>query len=88
MDDRVLKVEDVDRLGQALLTLTKEVWVLRDRQRILEAMLEEAGVLIPEAVDAYEPGDELKAALRDERNYLINSIFDSLITPPLDAPQR
>jgi hypothetical protein len=88
MSDRVLKVEDVDRVGQALLTLTMEVWVLRDRQRILEAALEKAGVLTAAAIDTYEPSDELKTSLRDERHRLIDSILDTLTKPPLEASHR
>jgi hypothetical protein len=88
MSDRVLKVEDVDRVGQALLTLTMEVWVLRDRQRILEAALEKSGVLTAGAIDTYEPSDELKTSLRDERHRLIDSILDTLTKPPLEASHR
>jgi len=88
MSDRVLKVEDVDRVGQALLTLTMEVWVLRDRQRILEAALEKAGVLSAGAIDTYEPSDELKTSLRDERHRLIDSMLDTLTKPPLEASHR
>jgi hypothetical protein len=80
MNEPVLKTEDVDRLGHALLTLTKELWVLRDRQRILEAALEEAGVLPAGVVDAYEPGETLKAALRAERRQLIDAVLDTLST--------
>lgn len=85
MSDQVLKSEDLDRLGQALLTLTKEVWVLRDRQRILEAALEDAGVLAPAAVEAYEPDAKLKAALRKERQQLIDHVLDTLSTPSPDS---
>ena len=88
MSDRVLKAEDVDRVGQALLTLTREVWVLRDRQRILEAALEKAGVITAAAIDTYEPSDDLKTALRDERHHLIDSILNTLTTSPLDASHR
>lgn len=84
MNDRVLKAEDLDRLGQALLTLTKEVWVLRDRQRILEAALEDAGVLPVDAIDTYEPDATLKAALGDDRQRLINDLLDTLIAPTAD----
>ena len=88
MSDRVLNIEDVDRLGQAVISLAKEIWVLRDRQHILEAALEEAGVLPVANINSHEPSDEMKTALRDERNHLINNLLDTLITPPLDTPQR
>lgn len=78
MTDEVLRAEDLDRLGQALLTLTKELWVLRDRQRILEAALAEAGVLAADLLDTYEPSAELQAALREERQQLIATVLDTL----------
>lgn len=81
MTDPVLENVDVDRLGQALLTLTKELWVLRDRQRILEAALADAGVLDTAALEAYEPSDRLKAALSEERRQLIDTVLDALATP-------
>ena len=31
MTRHALKPEDLDRLGQALLTLTQELWVLKDQ---------------------------------------------------------
>ena len=34
-----LKPEDIDKLGDALIALTHEVWVLRDRQKVLERLL-------------------------------------------------
>ena len=88
MTDRVLKTEDLDRLGQAVLTLTKELWVLKDRQRILEAALADKGMLEPGAVDAHEPDEQLADALSAERRQLINDVLDTLNTPPLNAPHR
>ena len=88
MSDRVLKVEDVDRVGQALLTLTSEACVLSDRQRILEAALEKAGVITAAAIDTYEPSDDLKTALRDERPHLIDSILNTLTPPPQGGSHR
>jgi hypothetical protein len=81
MKEPVLDVTDVDRLGQALLTLTKELWVLRDRQRILEAALADAGVLGPGTVERYAPGEELRQALRAERQQLIDNVLDALHAP-------
>lgn len=81
MSDEVLQAEDLDRLGQAVLTLTKELWVLRDRQRIMEAALAEAGVLAADLLDTYEPSAELKTALREERRQLIATVLDTLATP-------
>ncbi len=88
MSDRVLKTEDTDRLAQAVITLTKELWVLKDRQRILEAALQDAGVMDPATIESYVPDTNLSEALMAERRQLIDSVLDTLITPPLEAPHR
>ncbi len=59
MADNNLRAEDIDRLGQALLSLTRELWVVKDRVRILEAALVEAGTLAPDTVDRLQPDPRL-----------------------------
>ncbi len=78
MSDLNLKPEDLDRLGQALLTLTKEIWILKDRIRVLEAALEDAKVVAAGAVDRFEPGPELTAQLETERARLIEQVLEAL----------
>jgi hypothetical protein len=78
MTEHVLKPEDMDRLGAALITLTREIWVLKDRQRILEAVLEDAGVLDHSRIDSYAPDDGLSEALKTERQQLIDSVLESM----------
>jgi len=73
-----LKPADLDRLGQALLTLTKELWVVKDRVKVLEAALAEAGVIPPDAADSFQPDNTLSEALTAERIQLINSVLGSL----------
>ena len=73
-----LKPEDIDKLGDALIALTHEVWVLRDRQKVLERLLADAGVLTPDAVQAFQPDDSLNAELSAEREALINNVLRAL----------
>jgi len=88
MTDRILESDDIDRLGQALITLTGELWIMKDRQRVLEALLADAGVLDVTAIDSYQPNTALRNQLEAERKKLIDDVIDVLITPPLDASQR
>jgi hypothetical protein len=81
MTDQVLNETDIDRLGQALITLTRELWVVKDRQRILEAALDEAGLLDRDALDAYEPDESLEAELKAERRELIDEIINTMTAP-------
>jgi len=78
MTDTNFKPEDLDRLGQALLELTKEVWVLRDRQRILEAALEQAGILDTVTIDTFEPESALAESLATERREMIQRILTAM----------
>jgi len=73
-----LTPEDIDRLGQAFLSLTREVWVLKDRLRVLEAVLRDAGLLVPGAVDSYQPDPELEDMLCEERRRLIEQVLGPL----------
>ena len=82
MSELNLRPEDIDRLGQALLTLTGELWIVKDRLRVLEAVLQESGIVVPEAVDQFEPGEALQSELATDRTALIERILDTL------APER
>jgi len=88
MTQSVLKTEDIDQLGQAVVTLTKELWALKDRQRILEAALADAGVLNRDVVETYKPNEALKETLSAERGQLIDSVLNTLTTPPLKDTHR
>ncbi len=78
MSKPVLQPEDIDRLGDALIALTQEVWVLRDRQKVLETLLANAGVLDEQALESFQPDAELSAALDVDRQQLINSVLGAL----------
>lgn len=78
MSELNLRPEDIDRLGQALITLTKELWVVKDRVRILEAALASAGVITPDAVDGFAPDEQLQTLLNAERGQLIENLLATL----------
>ena len=84
MSNANLRAADMDRLGQALLTLTKELWVTKDRLRTLEAALVDSGTLTPDAVARYQPNEELSLELNNERAQLINQLLDTLTLDSID----
>lgn len=47
----------------AMLALAREVWVLRDRQRMLENLLSQRGLLAADAVDRYQPTSEAQTQI-------------------------
>jgi len=82
MNDEILRGADIDRMGQALITLTKELWIVKDRQRILESVLVDSGLLSNTAIDKHQPNDTLDKELKKERQKLINGIVNSLAPAP------
>ena len=78
MNDPKLTAADIDNLGQAILTLTEELWVLKDRQRVLEDILNKAGIADTADIDRHRPDADLTEALQAERQQLINNILSAL----------
>lgn len=74
----ILKPEHIDRVADALLALTREVWVLRDRQMLLEEVLSRQGSDITAQIDQLQPSPDLQARLDKERDRLIARIAEAL----------
>jgi hypothetical protein len=74
----ILPVQDVeariDKLTQALMHLAGELWVMRDRQAVLERLLAEGGVSAPTLIDSYRPDAALAEKLAAEREAFVASI--------------
>jgi hypothetical protein len=75
---RLLGPDQVDDLARAVLMLAREVWVLRDRQRILETVLAERGIDVVEAVERHQPGPELQQKLDAERREFVRGLLRTL----------
>lgn len=70
-----LAPEDIGALGDALLNLTREVWVLTDRMMVLEAVLEQQGVSVAEAVDNFEPDEAMQQRLQERGSALVQNVL-------------
>jgi len=73
-----LRPEQVDNLGRALLSLTREVCVLTDRQMVLEQVLADQGIDIREAVDSYQPDEAMQARLDSATQSIIQNIVGEI----------
>ncbi|MFA3791212.1 hypothetical protein AB6T38_08840 [Aliiglaciecola sp. SL4] len=73
-----LNEADTGGLAMALLTLTQELWVLTDRVRVLEAVLEQKGIEIHDQVDRFQPDETLQAELDNKSQKLIASVLKAL----------
>lgn len=69
----------MDDLARMVTELTSELWILKDRNMILEKILEESGVLTGGAVDSYQPDATLATTLLDERRALAERIFGAIL---------
>ncbi|MFE0425111.1 hypothetical protein [Streptomyces sp. NPDC058953] len=78
-DGQMVFFEDpaVDRLLGTILALAGEIYVQRDRIRVLERLLTENGTLPAGAAESYVIPDEAAAEWRTERD----AFFDRVLTP-------
>jgi hypothetical protein len=74
---QILPETRIDDLGEAIIALTREIWVLSDRQAVLEAVLAEQGVDVSR-IDAYQPDPAMSARLDARRQQLIDNVLVAL----------
>lgn len=65
------------QLFQSVAALAEELWILRDRQRVLEAVLARHGLDLADEIDRFEPDADLSARLDAERREFIQGILSS-----------
>jgi hypothetical protein len=76
---KFLGPDQVDDLARAVITLAREVWVLRDRQRVLEAVLAEKGIEVAQAIEHHQPSAELQARLDAEPKAFVQGLMQALV---------
>ncbi len=75
---RALKPEDIDKVGAAVLTLAKELWVVKDRQILLEEVLRRHDLDVTAEIDKLKPDEVLDAKLARERQDLVKKLMAEL----------
>jgi hypothetical protein len=68
----------LDDVANALLLLARELWVVKDRQKVLEHLLEQAGITAPNAVADHQPEGRLREALDTERARYTQALVQAL----------
>ena len=77
--DRItLTNADVASLGQAVLTLTRELWVITDRMHVMEAVLAKHGLDISDEITQHKPDSVLAGKLQEDGVALIHRVLSSL----------
>ena len=73
-----LQPQDINRVGDAVLTLARELWVVKDRQFVLERILDDHGIDVSDAVQQYEPDASLREQMDAERKAYLDGILKAL----------
>lgn len=76
-----LKADQLDDVARAVVTLAKELWVMRDRQRALEAILEAHDIPVARALLEYAPTPARQAELDAERQAFVQGFVETLLPP-------
>ena len=77
-DLKALLPEQLDNLGRAIITLTREVCVLIDRMAVTEAVLAARGIDIAEAVDMHQPDAALQGRIDAQVGRIISDMLETL----------
>jgi hypothetical protein len=68
-----------ERWVPALLTMARELWVLKDRQRVLEELLAAKGVVAPGEADAWQPDPGRQAAIDGECQAFVQRLVAEIL---------
>jgi hypothetical protein len=70
-----------DPVAQLALLLAKELWVLKDRQLVLEAVLTQQGIPVRDLVERYQPSDADKQVIDAARKRFATEVVAALEAP-------
>lgn len=77
-EGELLHPDQINNLGRAVISLTREICVLTDRQLVLEQVLAEKGIDIAEAVDRYQPDEDMQKRIDAHTGLIIQTIVGDL----------
>ncbi len=76
----LLTPDQLDNLGLAVISLAKELWIVKDRQLVAEALLKQKGLLAD--LDNFQPDPDLTAKLAEERQRFMQDLMTALLEKP------
>ncbi|MCB2106125.1 MAG: hypothetical protein KDE14_00435 [Rhodobacteraceae bacterium] len=68
----------IDHLLEIVLQLGAELWIVKDRQMIVEHLLATEGKVTPEMIERFRPPQDLAQKLAEERRTLSRRLYQSL----------
>jgi hypothetical protein len=75
----------IDNLIAVTLELGAELWVQRERMRVVEALLAEKGVVTQELIEQYMPSAEMQARSKSERDAFVQRVFGAFARETVKA---
>ena len=78
----------IDNLLDAIVEMSAALWTVRDRQIVLEKVLEAQGIDASSLIEAHLPDDAEKAARAVEREDMVQSIFKGFLRRPNDSSAK
>ncbi|MEM9533747.1 MAG: hypothetical protein AAGA23_22700 [Pseudomonadota bacterium] len=79
--------QSLDDLVRMHTETLSELWILRDRVLVLEHLLEQAGVIPPNAVSTLEPDDSLTEKLKADRDAMVARVVGAAHRKSLDLEE-
>lgn len=80
-----LRQRRVDDLAGAYVSLLGELWIIKDRQAVLEEVLAGHGIAAADAIERFEPSGEFKQRLDSERQQWVRRMVGALFRKGLPA---
>ena len=75
----------IDNLIAVTMELGAELWVQRERMRVIEQLLAEHGVVTREAIERYESSSEEQDRVRSERDAFVQRLYGLLLRDTVKA---
>ncbi len=72
---RFFDAQGVDELVSMVMALAQELWTVKERNAVVEAIAAEKGLISPDAIEDYSLSDDQKAKLDEDRQAFIDRIF-------------
>jgi hypothetical protein len=75
---RFFPAEGADELVSMVLEMATELWAVKERMYALERVVSGAGLDVPRAIEAWQPGEAERTELDTERARMVQTILRSL----------
>ena len=85
-DRPTLTADDLPGVGQAVMTLTHELYVLIDRLAALEAVLERHGLDVSAEIEAFKPDAKQQERLNKRGRALVSRVTNAIAGKPDPLP--